>query len=68
MPRGQEMLIQARKAYGKEPYRLHSDVGDVVVFPGEIMQEIRNNPALEFMEMSNYVWIISTSNLLLLIG
>lgn len=55
MPNGKEILIQARKTYGNQPYRLHSDVGDVVVFPGEAMQEIRNNSALEFMEMSNYV-------------
>lgn len=57
MPKGKEMLIEARKTYGQQPYRLHSDVGDVVVFPGEVMQEIRNNPALGFMEMSNYVCI-----------
>lgn len=55
MPRGQEILIQARKQYGRQPYRLHSDVGDIIVMPGEAMQELRNAPALEFMEMANYV-------------
>lgn len=58
MPKGVEMLIEARKIYGQQPYRLHSDVGDVVVFPGEVMQEIRNSPALGFMEMANFVRVV----------
>lgn len=57
MPNGKEMLIEARKKYGQQPYRLHSDAGDVVVLPGEYMQEIRNNPALSFMDLANYVRI-----------
>lgn len=61
MTRGLEMLVQARKTYGKQPYRLYSDIGDVIVFPGEIMQEIRNHSALSFMEGANYVRAICCS-------
>lgn len=61
IPRGLEILIQARKKYGNQPYRLYSDFGDIVVLPGEAMKEIRNDPALQFMEMVNYVCTIRLS-------
>lgn len=57
MEKGVEMLVQARKKYGQKPYRMNTDVGEVIVFPGERMQELRNHPGLEFMEAANNVCI-----------
>lgn len=54
MPRGLEMLTNARAKYGQNPYRLYSDLGDVIVFPGEVMQEVRNHPDLSFTAMANF--------------
>lgn len=53
--RGKEVLYRAREKYGQRPYRLYSDFGDVVVLPAETMHEIRNNPALSFIESSAHV-------------
>lgn len=46
MPRGQAMMTQARQTYGKQPCRLCSHVGDVIVFPDGTIHEIRNNPKI----------------------
>lgn len=53
--RGKEVLYRAREKYGQRPYRLYSDFGDVVVLPAESIHEIRNNPALSFIESSAHV-------------
>lgn len=54
-PRGKDVLYRAREKFGQKPYRLYSDFGDVIVFPAESMHEIRNNPALSFVESAAYV-------------
>lgn len=55
LAKGKQMLIQGRETYGQKLYRLYSDFGDVVVLPAEFMPEIRNNPALSFLEAANHV-------------
>lgn len=55
LAKGKEMLIQGRETYGQKLYRLYSDFGDVVVLPAEFMPEIRNNPALSFLDAANRV-------------
>ncbi|KAG6365863.1 hypothetical protein INS49_000039 [Diaporthe citri] len=57
LAKGKHMLIQGRETYGQKLYRLYSDFGDVVVLPAEFMPEIRNNPALSFLEAANHVSI-----------
>lgn len=58
LAKGKQMLIQGRQTYGHKLYRLYSDFGyDVVVLPAEFMPEIRNNPALSFLEAANHVSI-----------
>lgn len=55
LAKGKEMLIRGRETYGQKLYRLYSDFGDVVVLPAEFMPEIRNNPALSFLDAANRV-------------
>lgn len=55
LEKGIEMMVDARKKYGQQPYRMNTDIGEVIMFPGERMQELRNHPALEFMESANNV-------------
>ncbi|KAJ4405924.1 hypothetical protein N0V82_010224 [Gnomoniopsis sp. IMI 355080] len=53
MEKGIEMMVAARKKYGLQPYRMHTDIGEVIMLPGERVQELRNHPALEFMDAAN---------------
>lgn len=55
MHKGVEMLVEARKKYGQKAYRMNTDIGEVIVLPGEKMQELRNHPSLEFMDAANNV-------------
>ncbi|KAL1792320.1 hypothetical protein ACET3X_008827 [Alternaria dauci] len=41
-----EILDKARSLYPAQPYRVISDLGEVVVLPPELADEIRNNPKL----------------------
>lgn len=55
MQKGVEMMIDARKKYGQKAYRMNTDIGEVIVLPGEKVQELRNHPGLEFMDAANNV-------------
>jgi hypothetical protein len=41
-----EILDKARSLYPAQPYRVTSDLGEVIVLPPELADEIRNNPRL----------------------
>ncbi|KAK7750294.1 hypothetical protein SLS62_007811 [Diatrype stigma] len=41
-------LLQARKEFGIQPFRMMTDYGDAVILPTEFAGEIRNHPKLSF--------------------
>ncbi|KAH7069376.1 cytochrome P450 monooxygenase-like protein [Paraphoma chrysanthemicola] len=45
---GLKIIDNARKRYGKQPYRLITDVGEIIVLPPSYAQTIRNDKALHF--------------------
>ncbi|KAH7076351.1 cytochrome P450 [Paraphoma chrysanthemicola] len=45
---GLKVMEDARKRYGKQPYRLITDVGEILVLPPSYAQTIRNEKALHF--------------------
>ena len=45
---GLEVVENARKRYGKQPYRLITNVGEMLVLPPSYAQMIRNEKALHF--------------------
>ncbi|KAH6616256.1 cytochrome P450 [Boeremia exigua] len=45
---GLEVVEKARKQYGKQPYRLITNVGETIVLPPSYAQTIRNEKALHF--------------------
>lgn len=57
MHKGIEMMVAARQKYGQKAYRMNTDIGEVIILPGERMQELRNHPGLEFMDAANNVSI-----------
>lgn len=40
------LMAAGRDSYPDQPYRIMTDVGEVVVLPPRFAEEIRNNPAL----------------------
>ncbi|KAI1490402.1 cytochrome P450 [Biscogniauxia mediterranea] len=42
------ILKNARKQYGNQPFRMITDLGEVVILPSEFIDEIRNEPKLSF--------------------
>nr|GFC97944.1 hypothetical protein [Tanacetum cinerariifolium] len=48
MTHGLEVIENARKRYGKQPYRLITNVGEQLVLPSLYAQTIRNEKALHF--------------------
>jgi hypothetical protein len=45
---GLKVLENARKRYGKQPYRLITNAGEMLVLPPSYAQMIRNEKALHF--------------------
>ncbi|KAG6040946.1 hypothetical protein E4U41_006537 [Claviceps citrina] len=43
-----EILLDARRRFPQQPFRLRTDWGDVLVLPPEFANEIRNDPRLSF--------------------
>ncbi|KAJ0340183.1 hypothetical protein COL922a_003615 [Colletotrichum nupharicola] len=50
---GKQLMIQAKATFGKNPYRILSEWGSLVVLPADYLQELRNDPRLDFMTPSN---------------
>lgn len=46
---GKELLDQARLRFPGVPYRMITDLGNVVVLPPELGDEVRNKPQLSFI-------------------
>ncbi|KAJ9144520.1 Gibberellin cluster-C20-oxidase [Pleurostoma richardsiae] len=43
-----ELLAKARALYPKQPFRINTDLGEIVVLPPNFADEIRNEPRLSF--------------------
>ncbi|KAI8303521.1 Cytochrome P450 monooxygenase [Colletotrichum sp. SAR11_240] len=52
---GKRLMIQAKATFGKNPYRILSEWGSLVVLPADYLQELRNDPRLDFKTPSNDV-------------
>ncbi|KAJ0275932.1 hypothetical protein COL940_008545 [Colletotrichum noveboracense] len=50
---GKQLMIQAKATFGKNPYRILSEWGSLVVLPADYLPELRNDPRLDFMTPSN---------------
>ncbi|KAJ0366096.1 hypothetical protein COL154_004008 [Colletotrichum chrysophilum] len=50
---GKQLMIQAKATFGKNPYRVLSEWGSLVVLPADYLPELRNDPRLDFMAPSN---------------
>lgn len=44
-----DMLLDARRLYPNQPYRMTTDYGEVVMVQSEWMEDIRNTPSLSFI-------------------
>lgn len=44
----QELMRQAESLYPGQPFRIITDLGEVVMLPPELGDEIRNEPKLSF--------------------
>ena len=43
-------MADARALYPKQPFRIVTDVGEVLVLPPELADEIRNEPSLDLSQ------------------
>lgn len=50
-------MSDARKLYPGQPYRIITDVGEVLVLPPTVADEIRNNSDLNLARAMEVVWI-----------
>ncbi|KJZ71278.1 hypothetical protein HIM_09351 [Hirsutella minnesotensis 3608] len=51
LSRSREILSSGRARYRGRPYRVFTDMGEMVVIPHRFIDELRNNPSLEFLEV-----------------
>lgn len=58
---GKQLMIQAKATFGKNPYRILSEWGSLVVLPADYLPELRNDPRLDFMTPSNDVSILGSA-------
>jgi hypothetical protein len=45
----QELIKAGRARFPDQPYRLYSYIGDSIILPPKFINEIRNEPALDFL-------------------
>ncbi|EFQ34658.1 cytochrome P450 [Colletotrichum graminicola M1.001] len=45
-----EIALKGKAVFGDNPFRMHTEWGEVVVLPPAFMQELRNDPGLEFSD------------------
>lgn len=50
-------MSDARKLYPGQPYKIITDVGEVLVLPPTVAEEIRNNSDLNLARAMEVVWI-----------
>ncbi|KAK1977660.1 cytochrome P450 [Colletotrichum cereale] len=43
-----ELMLKGKAAFGGNPFRMHTEWGEVVVLPPAFIQELRNDPRLDF--------------------
>ncbi|KAF1352010.1 hypothetical protein BDV97DRAFT_397066 [Delphinella strobiligena] len=51
------LMSDARKLYPGQPYKIITDVGEVLVLPPTVAEEIRNNSDLNLARAMEVVWI-----------
>ncbi|KAF6843909.1 trichothecene c-8 hydroxylase [Colletotrichum musicola] len=44
-----EIMLRAKTTFGKNPYKMHTDWGNVVVLAPEFIHELRSDPRLDFL-------------------
>ncbi|KAM4054538.1 cytochrome p450 [Hirsutella rhossiliensis] len=50
--RSKETLIAARARYRDRPYKLHCDLGELIVVPPRLIHELGNSPKLDFRHVA----------------
>ncbi|KAI6383225.1 hypothetical protein MCOR25_000146 [Pyricularia grisea] len=46
-----DLLAEASRRFGDKPFKLFTDLGDIVVIPAKYVEEIKGNRGLNFMEV-----------------
>lgn len=50
-----DLMVAGRAKFPDQPYRLYSYLGDAVIIPPNLINEIRNEPSLDFQNSSEFV-------------
>lgn len=50
-----DLMVAGRAKFPNQPYRLYSYLGDAVIIPPNLINEIRNEPSLDFQDSSSFV-------------
>jgi hypothetical protein len=50
-----DLMVAGRTKFPNEPYRLYSYLGDAVIIPPNLINEIRNESSLDFQDSSSFV-------------
>lgn len=44
-----DIMLRAKSTFGKNPYKMHTDWGNVIVLAPEFIHELRSDPRLDFI-------------------
>ena len=55
-----QLIAKARSMYPGKPFRIMSDLGELVILPPTFADEIRNSPNLSFGKATEKVWPYDT--------
>ena len=50
-----DLMVAGRTKFPNQAYRLYSYLGDAVIIPPSLINEIRNEPSLDFQNSSSFV-------------
>lgn len=63
-----ELLAEASRRFGDNPFKLFTDLGDIVVVPAKYANELKNHRGMNFMEVGVDVSLLCCIFFLLILG